>query len=181
MSTDTGAVTAAAAAVTSAAVATYISSDFDIFARKPIQSSVLDTTEIAFKPIASIGQNDLEFHIPAVSDLYTNLNIKLYVRGRLVKADGTSLAATDKTGVVNNLLHSLFSQCAISLNGTSITSASELYPYRSYLETIFLYGSDAAATHLTNGFWYIDEGSMLPCDPIVVSPQTEVSSLDIIK
>ena len=27
------------------------------------------------------------------------------------------------------------------------------------------YGSDNAATHLTNAFWYLDEGDQLPCDP----------------
>jgi len=27
------------------------------------------------------------------------------------------------------------------------------------------YGTDAAATHLTNAYWYRDTGDMLPCDP----------------
>jgi hypothetical protein len=31
--------------------------------------------------------------------------------------------------------------------------------------TILTYGSDAASTHLTNPFWYLDDGNMLPCDP----------------
>jgi len=47
----------------------------------------------------------------------------------------------------------------------SITQASEHYNYRSYLETLLSYGTDAAATHLTNAYWYRDNGDMLPCDP----------------
>jgi len=68
------------------------------------------------------------------------------------------------TGVTNNLLHSLFSQCTIVLNGTTITQSSELYNYRSYLDTLLNYGTDAAATHLTNAYLYRDNGHILPCD-----------------
>jgi hypothetical protein len=116
-----------------------ISSEFDIFASKPVQPSVQETTEFAYKALASVEQSDLEFLIPADSDTYIDLNIKLYIQGKLVKEDGKDLDATDHTSVTNNLLHSLFSQCNVTLNGISITQASELYPYRSYLETILTY------------------------------------------
>ena len=33
------------------------------------------------------------------------------------------------------------------------------------METILTYGSDAAVSHLTDGFWYLDDGDLLPCDP----------------
>ena len=71
----------------------------------------------------------------------------------------------DFTAVNNNFLHSLFSQCNIKLNNVPITQSDDLYHYRSYLETILTYGSDAGASHLTNSFWYLDQGDMLPCDP----------------
>ena len=41
-----------------------ISSEFDIFAHKPLQTSVLGTIETAYKPIAPGEENDLEFLIP---------------------------------------------------------------------------------------------------------------------
>jgi hypothetical protein len=103
-----------------------ISSEFDVFASRPVQAAVHETTEVACKPIASVEQSDLEFLIPADSDTYIDLNIKLYIRGKLVNQDGKDLDATDHTAVTNNLLHSLFSQCTVSLNGISITQASEL-------------------------------------------------------
>jgi len=28
-----------------------------------------------------------------------------------------------------------------------------------------IYGTDAAVTHLTNAYWYRDNGDMMPCDP----------------
>jgi len=62
------------------------------------------------------------------------------------------------------LFHSLFSQCSISLNGTQITQASELYNYRAYIEIYLTYGTDAAVSHFTNAYWYIDGPGVDPCD-----------------
>ena len=41
------------------------SSEFDIFARNPVQESVHETVDVIYKPVASVDQSDLEFLIPA--------------------------------------------------------------------------------------------------------------------
>jgi len=46
----------------------------------------------------------------------------------------------------------------------NITPASEVYPYRSYLETPLTYGSEASNSHLTNAYLYLDEGDVLAGD-----------------
>ena len=71
----------------------------------------------------------------------------------------------DFTSVKNNFLHSLFSQCTLSLNGSTITQATELYNYRSLLQTLLTYGTDAATTHLRNAMWIMEGGNMVACDP----------------
>jgi len=106
-----------------------LSSEFDIFAPIHIQTSVVDTTEVKYKLIASAGQSDLEFHFPADNDTYVDLNVRLYIRGKLKKVDGTNLDNTDFNAVTNNFLHLLFSQCRIALNGVTITQATLLYNY----------------------------------------------------
>jgi hypothetical protein len=93
-----------------------------------------------------------------------DFDIKLFVRGKLTKGHGTDLDAIDFTAGTNNFLHSLFSQSNITLNGVSVTPAIELHNYRSYIETLLTYGSDAAQTHLTNAYWYMDDGDLAPCD-----------------
>jgi len=40
------------------------------------------------------------------------------------------------------------------------------------------YDSDAGAPHLTNAFWYLDNGELLPCDPTAADAKTKVSSCD---
>ena len=74
--------------------------------------------------------------IPGDSDTYVDLDLKLFVKGKLQTEDNADIPETDYTAVVNNILHSLFSQCTIYINGTQITQATELYPCRAYIETL---------------------------------------------
>jgi hypothetical protein len=141
------------------------SSEIDILGPKPVQSAILGTTQVTYKPTASVETSDLEFVVPADNDTYIDTNIHVYIWGKLTRADGTSLDGSDFTTGEHNLLHSLFSQCSIALDGTTITPAAYLSNYRSYFEIILCYGSDAAASHLTNAFWYLDDGNLLPCNP----------------
>jgi hypothetical protein len=154
------------------AVGGFVSTEFDVFAQKPVQEAVLEKTETEYKPIASVDMCDLEFLIPADNDTYLDLYIKLFVRGKLTKGDGTDLDATDYTAGTNNFLRSLFSQCNISLNRISVTPASELYNYRSYIETLLTYGTDAALTHLTTAYWYKDDGDLAPSDGTTATAET---------
>jgi hypothetical protein len=87
----------------------FLSSEFDIFARKPVHNAILDTSDVVYKPIAPIDQSDLEFLIPSDPETYVDPDIKLYIRGKFTKADGTALDAIDHCAGVNNVLHSLFS------------------------------------------------------------------------
>jgi hypothetical protein len=104
----------------------FVSSEFDIFAHKPTQSAILGTDVVHHKAIATVDQKDLQFLIPRISETYIDLDIKLFVRGSLIGADGKYLDASDFTAGTNNFLHSLFSQCNISLNNVNITQTSEL-------------------------------------------------------
>ena len=104
----------------------------------------------------------MEFLIPAENDTYVDLNIRLFVRGKLTSTDGKALEETEYTAVTKNLLNSLFSQCSLTLNGTTISQTTDPYQYRSYLETYLTYGSDAANSHLTNGFCYLNTGDLCP-------------------
>ena len=79
---------------------------------------------------------------------------------------------TDFTAVTNNSLHSLFSQCDIALTGLTLNSRSQ---YLSILfETDLTYGSDAAASHLTDAFRYLDNGDLLPCGPTAEDAKNKV-------
>jgi hypothetical protein len=148
-----------------AEVPAFLSTEFDIFTRKAKQASTLETFETIYKPIAPVDQSDIEFLIPGDSDSYIDLDLKLYLKVQLTKEDGTNLTATDFVAGTNNLLHSVFSQCSVTLNGTQITQSSDHYNYRAIIETILTYGSDAAESHLKMSYWYLDQGNMIAGDP----------------
>jgi hypothetical protein len=65
-----------------------VSSEFNIYVHRSIQTAVLGTVETVYKPLALVEQNDLEFVMPGDSDNYIDLDIKLYVRGKLVSNSG---------------------------------------------------------------------------------------------
>ena len=66
----------------------FVNSEFDIFVSKPVQEAILGTDVVHYKPIATVDQNDLEFLIPGDNETYIDLDIKLYVKGRLLGVDG---------------------------------------------------------------------------------------------
>lgn len=60
----------------------------------------------------------------------------MYVRAKIVKTNGDSLSDSDKAGVVNLFLPSLFEQCTVTLQGKMITSSTGHYPYRAMIQTL---------------------------------------------
>ena len=72
-----------------------------------MQSAVVSDRVSIYKPIAAVDQNVLEFVVRRDNESYIDLNIKLMIKGKLTKLDGTEFDQNDFTGVVNNLLHSL--------------------------------------------------------------------------
>jgi hypothetical protein len=66
-------------------------SEFDIFAKRPVQTSVLWSRVTHYKPIAPVDQSDLEFVVPGDAETYVDLEIHMSVRGKLVAQDGSAL------------------------------------------------------------------------------------------
>ena len=66
----------------------FVSSEFDVFAHKPVQTAVQETIHTIYKPIAPVEQSNLEFIIPPDNYTYIDLDIKIYVRGKLFSGDG---------------------------------------------------------------------------------------------
>ena len=73
---------------------TPISSQFHFFMHRPIQTAVQGTVETVYKRLEPVEQNDLEFLIPG-THTYIDLDIKLYVRGKMVSSSGKDLDLTD--------------------------------------------------------------------------------------
>ena len=76
------------------------------------------------------AKTDIRGTVIDLVNLFLKLEVKMKFVGR-----GDDDDVTDKKPVfVNNLMHSLFQNVEVSLNGTPVSSANNLYPYKALVE-----------------------------------------------
>jgi len=136
-------------------------SELDLFSVPPTQTSIESATTVEHHTVTSLTDSGpVEFEFSSSGSEYIDLNnSQLYVKAKIVKADGTAIAADATVGPVNGLLNSLFSQVDISLNGTEVSKSTNTYAYRAYIEDLLSYGPAAKKSQLTAGLFY--KGSSL--------------------
>jgi len=120
-----------------------ILSGLNLFSVPPTQRSIESGKYIDYHPInplaGGVQETPVEFEIPSAGDEYTDLcNSLIYVRLKVVKPDGSALGSDMVVAPMNLFLQSLFSQVDAYLNGIPITTASDMYGYRAYIETLLL-------------------------------------------
>ena len=122
----------------------------DFFHVPPTLTLLEEGQWIQHHPLAiSQGMTPIEFNLKGQAEEYLDLSqTYLYLKVKVTKEDGSPLEATTKTGPVNNFLHSLFSEIDTSLNGRMISSGTDTYPYRAYLENLLCYGKGAKQDQL---------------------------------
>lgn len=142
----------------------YMRSELDLFEMPPMQTNVLSTEEICYSPLTSLeNASTIDFIIPGNGDTYRNLT-SIYLR-LIVEVDNSKApksvdaAAPPTPGVVNNLMHSLFTQCTVFFNNTQVSQTND-YNYKAFIENLLNYGSDAASTHLETIGWKLDEENL---------------------
>ena len=97
-----------------------------------------------------------EFTIKNANYLYLNLtNSRLHVLVKITKADGTNIDA-NTAAPINLTLYSMFREIRLELNGQNIGDTSELYTYRSHLETLLNLCNDIQETRLLSEGWTKD-------------------------
>ena len=58
--------------------------------------------------------------------------------------------------IVNLFPHAIFSQVDLEIDGVNLSTHDNLYPYKSYLETMLSYGGDAKVSQLTTSLFVKD-------------------------
>jgi len=136
-----------------------VKTELDIFAVPPTQTSIQQAEWVEYQPLTSIlGSALIEFGVIGTGEEYVDLsNVMLYVRAKITRNNNTNLVEDSTAAPVNLLLHSMFSQVDVSLNGTLTSSSTNTYPYRCMLETLLSYGEDAQKSQLTAELFYKDE------------------------
>ena len=114
-----------------------------------------------FHPIATITPGSpIKFFVKNAAKLYLDLsNSRYMVRCQIVKKDETNMPAGDgcKSGVVNLLLHSMFKEVTVLFNNKTVNDPSNMYAYRSYLETLLNCNGDIQKYRLKSEEWHKDK------------------------
>ena len=78
----------------------------------------------------------ITFTVKGANDLYLDLNnSRLHVLAKITQTEGTNINA-NRAGPINLTLHSIFQEICLELNGRNVSDTSQLYPYRSHMETL---------------------------------------------
>jgi len=152
-------------------------SELDLFSVPPTQTSIENGSWVEYHPISTITDGaPIEFDVSSSGEDYMDFaNSYLLVRAKLQRANGDDMEDGDQVGPVNNFMHSMFSQIDVSLNGTLITSSTNTYPYRAYIENLLSYGPDAKESQLTACLFYKDTaGKMDVSDPRVAAADANI-------
>ncbi|XP_034243508.1 uncharacterized protein F54H12.2-like [Thrips palmi] len=135
-------------------------SELDLWIIPPTQTALESTHWVPYKPLTTLdSSNTVEFSIPGVGHEYIDpAHTLLYVKAKIVKADGTDIVANDQNDAapVNYALHALWSQVDVSLNQKVISHSSMTYAYRAYIESLMNYDASAKKSHMTQRMWYED-------------------------
>ena len=103
--------------------------ELDLHALPVTQKDILKTV-----PITKTTNNALTDFKFEPSNNYTDLSeARLHLEYNIETADGTDVTATDEAAPVNNVLHTIFSNVQLLINGEKVTGNYEQYPYKVYL------------------------------------------------
>ncbi|GBN27373.1 Uncharacterized protein F54H12.2 [Araneus ventricosus] len=132
----------------------------DLFLTPLTETAIEKGQWLEYHPITNIRNgNPIEFSISESGEDYIHLSAThLHLKVKILK-DNAKLGETDNVAPVNLLLYSLSSHEDVSLKRRLISASRNLYPFRSYIETLLNYGSDYKKSFPTCESFYKDSAS----------------------
>jgi len=99
----------------------------------------------------------VEFNYVGNKNQYVDLKESfVYIRGKVVKADGTDVDSGTDLSTTNLLLASLFINAKVFFNGVLVGDALNAYGYLSYLKALLGYSEGSKSTTLSSQLFYKD-------------------------
>ena len=121
------------------------------------------------RPVSSFQSDEapIEIAVPGQGNEYIDLRrSRLYVKCRIVKSDGSKLAASEKTGIINIPLQSVWSQIDTYMNGKLVSLNTSYYPWKAYLKLLLSNGNDVAHSQLESQLFFLDDYDVEDTDPV---------------
>ena len=146
-------------------------SELELFSIPDTQTAIRDYHYIKYYPLTSLDrQGPLEFVVGKSSENYLDLNESiLFLEFSILNENGTKITkiAAGATGFdkqvvapINAFHSSAFRGIDVYLNSKLVSQTDNLYGYKSYIQTLLTYGSDAKHTLLECGQFFNDIGDL---------------------
>ncbi|XP_062607035.1 uncharacterized protein F54H12.2-like [Saccostrea cucullata] len=162
--------------------------NLQLFQVHPTNIALEESKWEEYYPISSTLDSDtapIEFEIKGQGDQYLDLSqTYLQMVCQFTQNDGSALAGDPaKIAPVNTILHSMFSEIDLSLNGKIVTQGTDTYPYKAYLEKLLSYKPRTLMTQMKAcSLWEKDTAGHMDevgLDPLGVSGQAASRSFGV--
>jgi hypothetical protein len=100
-------------------------------------------------------------HVTYIPIYFYCIPLWLYLQVSVVKADGTPYTEPVDVALVNNSLHSMFSDVFVKLGNECIEGGDSIYPYKAMLSTLFGYSESTMKTQLPSVGYMKDQGGKM--------------------
>ena len=130
-----------------------LAKELNLFALPPENNSFTKRQWVEHLPVYESGNSTLLFHIDGAGNQYTDLaNSYLYCKIKvLVPKPQTAVFEQSNTQTatpIDNVLHSLWSDITVKLNGTLVSTSNTNYPYKAYMENLLKFNTNAIKKQL---------------------------------
>lgn len=140
------------------------SSQLEVFKIPSTVTAVEFERHFNYKPSAALTSSSwIEFRVPSTEEFVDLSAVYLEIELSVTLSDGSALPTAaapagsanlfDSIIPVNNFMSSLFQQLDIYLTNTLVTSATNLYHYRAYLDSLFYQSKHSKETYMHTMLW----------------------------
>lgn len=121
-------------------------SALDIFSLPPTDVSYTTSRHGCVHPVYSVQQKDVPIEFTVTGDKLHWIDLSksyIYARLKIIQKDGSNLPGTAQIAPLNLILHTLWDECELTINGSVISKSNTNYAYKAYIEKQILQGAIA--------------------------------------
>lgn len=159
--------------------------ELDVFSRPPKRGIVNKSRYIEVETesvLTNNTQDEINFKLEKAgeNEMIDLASLLLQLTSQIIYADGKPLAntgngdskvlANNKVALVNNGLHSIFTNCKVKLNGIHIANSNDLYAFCAYFADTFDTTLQAKKSLLTSQMYYKDAAEGFDQPNAVLNP-----------
>jgi hypothetical protein len=133
-------------------------SNASIFDVPATDVSVLSSNYIQISPTYDLNHSfSIHFSIPPSGLQYMDLASSfLYLKLKLLNKDGSSLISSDIVAPTTMFFHSVFKNCIVQVNGSTVSDSNNMHSYIGGIPTLLMNGKGEKASELTSMLFYKD-------------------------